>query len=75
MFKTRRQWTSSIGHEVEDKDVQNKRCCIRTEDDRGTSLPQGPKLKKGRKKRCSALTIDGSRGSKGGGGGGCQGRQ
>ena len=74
---------------MENKDVENKRCCIRTEDDRGTSLPQGPKVKKeemfctddekdsfswyitptGSKaeERSCALTIDGSRGSKGGG--------
>ena len=41
---------------MEAKDVQNKRCCIRTEDDRGT-LPQGSKVE-GRKKRCSALTRE-----------------
>ena len=106
MFKTRRQWTSSIGHE---EGMEWRTKTFRTRgvvSERkmkmmifhGTSLPQGPKVKKEemfcaddekdsfswyitptgskaeeRKKRCSALTIDGSRGSKGGGG--CRGRQ
>ena len=101
MFKTRRQWTSSIGHE---EGMEWRTKTFRTRgvvSERkmkmmifhGTSLPQGPKVKKEemfcaddekdsfpwyitptgskaeeRKKRCSALTIDGSRGSKGGGG-------
>jgi len=51
LFKTRRQWISSLGHEVEDKDVQNKRCCIRTEDDRGPSLPQGSKVEEKEERR------------------------
>ena len=36
---------------MEDKDVQNKRCCIRTEDDRGTSLPQGSKAEEKEERR------------------------
>ena len=55
MFKTRRQWTSSIGHE---EGMEWRTKTFRTRgvvSERkmkmmifhGTSLPQGPKLKKG----------------------------
>ena len=79
MFKTRRQRTSSIGHEEgmewRTKTFRTKRCCIRTEleeDDFSWYItPTGYKAEE--KKRCSALTmgktltIDGTCGSKGGG--------